>query len=200
MTQSPGRQVATRTGIWTAANLLTAFRIALTVPFLVLITKGSYGAALAIFFIASLTDFTDGYVARRFNQRTSLGRILDPLADKVLTTAAYIVMAIPHAALPSIPIWLAAAVVSRDVVILLGSLIVFLTTGFKQFEPSLIGKINTFVELGLIVWFLAFHGIGALAFLIPLLPVFYAIVLVSVVASGSYYIARGIRIIRAKVT
>jgi len=102
--------------------------------------------------------------------------------------------------LPSIPIWLAAAVVSRDVVILLGSLIVFLIARFKQFEPSLLGKINTFVELGLIVWFLAFHGISPLAFLIPLLPICYVIVLVSVVASGCYYIARGIRIIRAKVT
>lgn len=181
--------------VWTVANLLTALRIVLTVPFLYLISKGSYGSALAVFFIASLTDFTDGYVARRFNQRTSVGRIMDPLADKILTTAAYIVMAIPRAGLPSIPIWLAAAVVIRDVVILLGSLIVFLTMRFKQFEPSILGKINTFVELGLIMCFLAFNGLNRLAFLLHLLPPCYVIVFCSVLVSGSYYLARGIAII-----
>jgi len=198
MAQSPNHQITKSPNIWTLANLLTAVRIALTAPFLVLISRGSYGAALLVFFVASLTDFTDGFVARRFNQRTPLGRILDPLADKVLTTAAYIVMAIPHAGLPSIPLWLAAAVVSRDVLILLGSAIVFLVRRFTQFEPSLLGKLNTFMELGLMVWFLAFHGIPALAFLIPILPACYVIVLCSVLASGGYYIIQGIRIINAR--
>jgi cardiolipin synthase len=197
MTQSKDHQITKSPMVWTVANLLTALRIVLTVPFLYLISKGSYGGALAVFFIASLTDFTDGYVARRFNQRTSVGRIMDPLADKILTTAAYIVMAIPRAGLPSIPIWLAAAVVIRDVVILLGSLIVFLAMRFKQFEPSILGKINTLVELGLIVWFLAFNGISGLGPLRPLLPACYVIVLCSVLLSGGYYILRGIQIIRA---
>jgi cardiolipin synthase len=186
-----------QTAVWTAANLLSAARIALTLPFLYLILQGQYGTALAIFFVAGLTDFTDGYVARKFRQQTSIGRMLDPLADKVLTTAAYIVMAIPRTGLPSIPIWLAAAVVLRDVFILLGSLIVFLTMRFKQFEPSILGKINTFVELGLIVCFLAFHGLRGLGLLLPLLPACYVIVLCSVLLSGGYYMARGIQIVRA---
>src|SRR5262249_33888199 len=155
---STDQQITKSPNLWTVPNLLTALRIALTVPFLYLISKGRYAPALAVFFIASVTDFTDGYVARRFNQETSLGLVVGPLADTALTTAAYIVMAVPRAGLPSIPIWLAAAVVARDALILLGSLIVFLKTGFRQFEPSILGKVNTFLELGLIVWFLAFNG------------------------------------------
>jgi cardiolipin synthase (CMP-forming) len=177
---------------WTAANLLTLIRIALTLPFLYLIKEGRFGYALLIFFIASVTDFADGYVARKFNQQSSLGRILDPLADKLLTTASFIVMALPHMGFPSIPVWLAVAVVARDLVILLGSVAVYLATGFKEFKPTLLGKVNTFLELGLIVVFLAFYTTGQLIFLLPLC---YAIVITSVVLSGLEYVIQGIVIL-----
>jgi cardiolipin synthase len=179
----------------TLANLLTAGRILLTLPFLYLIERGRFGLALAIFFIASLTDFADGYVARKFNQQSRLGRLLDPLADKLLTTASFIVMAIPHAGFPSIPVWLAVAVVSRDAFILAGSLAVYLITGFKEFKPTLLGKVNTFVELGLIVWFLAFNTFGVFTFILPLC---YWIVMASVLASGIEYVIRGIHILKGR--
>src|SRR5688572_29962718 len=115
-TQGPAR-------LWTVANILTLFRIALILPFLYMIREGSFGQALLIFFVASVTDFADGYVARNYGQQTPLGRFLDPLADKLLTTVGFVVMAIPHPGFPSIPVWLAAAVVGRDLVILAGSLI-----------------------------------------------------------------------------
>ena len=185
---------AERKGPWTTANLLTFFRIALLVPFLYFVGQGRFGLALAVFFLASLTDFADGYVARRYQQQSSLGRFLDPLADKLLTTAAFVVMAIPHKGFPSIPVWLAAGVVGRDLIIVLGSLVVYQLTKFKDFKPTLLGKINTFVELGLIVWFLVFHTTGRLVFL---LPVLYGIVLASVVASGAEYISRGLHLVLA---
>ena len=178
--------------MWTVANLLTLFRIALTLPFLYLIRGGHFGFALLVFFIASVTDFADGYVARKFNQQSSLGRILDPLADKLLTTASFIVMALPHEGFPSIPIWLAVSVVARDLIILLGSLAVYLVTRFKEFKPTILGKVNTFLELGLIVVFLAFHTTGQLIFLLPLC---YAIVITSVVLSGIEYLIQGIAIL-----
>ena len=158
------------------------------VPFLYLIDEGRFGVALAVFFLASLTDFFDGYVARKYNQYSRLGRFLDPLADKLLTTAGFVVMAIPHPRFASIPVWLAAAVVGRDLVIVLGALVVFRLTKFKDFKPTLLGKINTLVELGLIVWFLVFHTTGRLIFLLPFL---YAIVIASVVTSGAEYVIRG---------
>ncbi|HVG20690.1 MAG TPA: CDP-alcohol phosphatidyltransferase family protein [Blastocatellia bacterium] len=178
--------------IWTAANLLTVFRIALTLPFLYLIKEGRFGLALLVFFVASVTDFADGYVARKFDQQSPLGRVLDPLADKLLTTASFIVMALPHRGFDSIPAWLVVAVVARDLVILLGSLFVYLLTGFKEFKPTLLGKVNTFLELGLIVVFLAFHLAGQLIFLLPLC---YGIVITSVVLSGGEYLKQGINIV-----
>lgn len=160
-------------------------------PFLYFVGAGRFGIALAVFFLASLTDFADGYVARRYKQQSSLGRFLDPLADKLLTTAAFVVMAIPHQQFASIPVWLAAAVVGRDLIIVLGALVLFQLTRFKDFRPTLLGKINTFVELGLIVWFLVFHTTGRLIFLLPLL---YGVVLASVVVSGAEYVHQGVSI------
>jgi cardiolipin synthase len=180
-------------GVWTVPNTLTVFRIILTLPFLYFVNEGRFGYALLVFFVASVTDFVDGYIARKFNQQSKLGRFLDPLADKLLITTAFVVMAIPHASFPSIPIWLAVAVVCRDFIIVLGSLIVYFLTRFRDFKPTLLGKINTLVELGIIVWFLVFHTTGRLIFLLPSL---YVVVLVSVVISGSEYILEGIRIFR----
>ena len=170
------------------------FRIALLFSFLYFVGGGHFGIALAVFFLASLTDFADGYVARRYNQQSRLGRFLDPLADKLLTTAAFVVMAIPHARFASVPIWLAAAVVGRDLIIVAGALVVFRLTKFKDFKPTLLGKINTLVELGLIVWFLVFHTTGKLIFLLPFL---YGIVLVSLLVSGAEYLIQGVGILQS---
>ena len=177
------------------ANLLTIFRILLIVPFLYCINQGRFGTALLLFFIASLTDFFDGFVARKFNQQSKLGQMLDPLADKVLTTASFVVMAIPHPNFPSIPVWLAVAVIGRDVVILLGSGIVYKLTKFKEFKPTTSGKVNTFLELGLIVWFLWFHWMNRFTIILPLC---YLIVLGSVLVSGTSYLLQGVQIIKER--
>lgn len=190
--EPPGASARDR--VLTLPNLLTMSRIALTVPFLIYINRGRFGAALLVFFIASVTDFVDGYVARKFNQQSTFGRLIDPLADKLLTTASFIVMAVPSGNFPNIPLWLAVAVVGRDVVILLGSLAVYLLTRYKQFKPTVLGKVNTFLELGLIVVFLAFNHFD---FWQVLLPLCYAIVITSVVASGAEYLYQGVKILRA---
>jgi cardiolipin synthase len=167
--------------------------MALTLPFLYFVSRGKFGLALAVFFLASLTDFADGFVARRFGQQSRLGRFLDPLADKLLITTAFVVMAIPRAGFPSIPVWLAAAVVGRDLIIVLGSLVVYRLTKYKDFRPTLLGKVNTFAELGLIVWFLVFHTTGRFTYLLPYL---YGIVIVCVILSGTEYAIQGVAILR----
>lgn len=179
------------------ANLLTLFRIILISPFLYFIYIGRFGWALITFFIASVSDFFDGYVARKFNQQTKIGQTLDPAADKILTTASFIVMAIPHADFPSIPVWLAVVVILRDVIILIGSLIVYQLTKFKDFKPTTSGKVNTFLELGLIVWFLWFNWMGRFT---GILPLCYLIVLGSVLISGASYVWLGIKVIKAHQT
>ena len=180
-------------GPWTLANLLTFFRIVLTIPFLYLVNEGRFGIALAVFFLASVTDFADGVVARKLKQQSRVGRFLDPLADKLLITAGFIVLALPHEKFASIPAWLAIAVVGRDVIIVFGALIVYWLTKFREFTPTFLSKLNTLAELGLITWFLVFHTTGRLIFLLPYL---YAIVAVSVFASGTEYIIRGASILR----
>jgi len=179
------------------ANLLTCLRIGLILPFLLMIDSGRYGMALGVFLVASLTDFADGYVARNFGQQTRLGRLLDPLADKALITCAYIAMAIRHEGMPAIPVWLAGAVVARDVLILSGSLLIYLMTTFRDFKPTWISKVNTFVELALVVYFLLVNAVAPLSPLRPVLPVFYGVVLTSVAASGVDYVIRGLLILRA---
>lgn len=175
--------------VLTWANLLTAARILMIGPFLYFAVKGRFGAALCVFFIASVTDFFDGYLARNFHQFSTLGRFLDPAADKLLTTASYIALAVTRGDSPSIPVWLAVAVVGRDVAILTGALALYLARGFKEFRPTISGKINTFVELGLIVLFLAFNLMGRFT---GTLPVFYWLALATIVVSGAEYLAQGL--------
>jgi cardiolipin synthase len=179
--------------MWTAANVVTLGRILLIAPFLYLIRQGNFGWALVVFIVASITDFLDGFLARRLGQQTELGRLLDPIADKLLTTAAFVVMALPHEGFPSIPVWLAVAVVLRDVVILAGSLILYLLTGFTKFKPTLLGKLNTALELLMITVFLTFNSFRISNSIFPTL---YTIVLISILLSGAGYLIEGIRIVR----
>lgn len=185
--------VTTPARLWTLANGLTLLRIALLAPFLYWVREGRFGLAVIIFFIAGITDFFDGYVARRFNQQSALGRFLDPAADKLLTTASYIVMALPRAGFEPIPLWLTAAVIGRDILILLGSLAVYLLTRYKGFKPTMLGKVNTFLEIGLIFWFIIFNHFDVMKFL---LPIMYGLIITSVIASAVEYIWMGAGILR----
>lgn len=180
---------------WTLANGLTLLRIALLVPFLYWVKEGRFGLAVIIFFIAGITDFFDGYVARHFNQQSALGRFLDPAADKLLTTTSYIVMALPRTGFEPLPLWMVVSVIGRDLLILLGSLVVYLTIHYKAFKPTTLGKVNTFLEIGLVFWFIMFQ-LEAMRPLKILLPLMYGIVITSVVASGIEYVWMGVKILR----
>src|SRR5579863_8390552 len=132
----------------TVPNLLTALRILLIVPFAWMCIHGYDLSALCVFLIAGISDVLDGALARRFDQRSSFGRLADPLADKVLTTAAFVALSFFREGRTSIPIWMTIAVVARDVFILVGCLIVYLTTRSTNFRPNVFGKANTFIEIG----------------------------------------------------
>jgi cardiolipin synthase (CMP-forming) len=105
--------------------------------------------ALAILFLAAVTDAFDGALARHLHLDTSTGAYLDPIADKLLLSAVYISLAITGA----IPIWLVGLVFGRDLLILSGSSIVMLRTGRRHFPPSIWGKASTFFQIiyGLLV-------------------------------------------------
>jgi CDP-diacylglycerol--glycerol-3-phosphate 3-phosphatidyltransferase len=106
--------------IITASNLLSFLRIFLAIPIFYYIAHDDKSILLLIIFIAILTDFLDGYFARKFDEITELGKILDPFADKVCTTAGFVALTLYQ----GFPLWLTTLIILRDVFILLGSFII----------------------------------------------------------------------------
>lgn len=125
-------------------NFLTLIRI-VTIPFFLLyLSYHRYGEALIVFIIGGVTDFLDGLTARLMKQQTALGEFLDPTADKLLVVTSFVALGING----GIPRWLAVVVVSRDVVILLGYVIIrFLVEERFKVKPTMIGKCSTMLQL-----------------------------------------------------
>lgn len=132
-------------------NALTLTRILLVVPIVWALSREDHRTALALLLVAALTDALDGQLARRYQWSTALGAVLDPIADKLLLTALYIVLAwIDH-----LPVWLAGLVVARDLVIVGGAASYYLLFGAFRMRPSPAGKVNTAVQLTLLGYVLA---------------------------------------------
>ena len=178
--------------IVTVPNLLTVFRMVLIPVFVSLLFYQRFVLALGIFVLAGATDGLDGLLARRFNQRSQLGTILDPIADKLMLVTAFVVLsmrAVFPQPLPShlpVPFWVTVAVISRDVFILVGAAAINIVTGFRGFRPSLLGKINTTVQIVAIaaIMFAASVPYGTGWYL----PTIYATVFAFSVLSGAHYI------------
>src|SRR5213592_64850 len=109
--------------------------------------------ALASFIVAGITDGLDGLLARRFQQQSPLGRILDPIADKMMLVTAFVVLSmrsvfpIPLPKHLPVPFWVTITVISRDVFIIVGAAAINMVTGFRSFRPSSLGKISTVVQI-----------------------------------------------------
>ncbi len=135
------------------ANKITIARIILIPFFIAAIVYSKLTLALFIFMFAVISDAADGFIARSLKQKTALGTILDPVADKLLLVSAYICLSLagsipPHLRLPAyVPI----IVISRDAIIVLGSVIVYVVTNNLKVAPSWIGKITTFFQMMTIV-------------------------------------------------
>lgn len=145
----------------TLANMLTVFRMAVIPFFVMSLVLGNPRTAVWLFLVAGFTDLLDGAIARFFNQKTALGAFLDPMADKLILTSTYVVLAIPALGLDHpIPIWLPVLTISRDVVIVLLALVLNMTFSIKNFPPSLPGKLTTFVQISYAVAVLLQNGYG----------------------------------------
>jgi cardiolipin synthase len=124
-------------------NLLTLSRVLLIPLFVIFIINKNFGWALVTFAVAGITDGVDGLIARLTHQRTELGAYLDPIADKLLLSAAFITLAIGDI----IPPWLTVVVITRDVIILLGFFVFLLTNRRPKMHPSFISKITTVLQI-----------------------------------------------------
>src|SRR5215467_893953 len=137
-----------RSAVLTTANQLTLLRIVFVPVFIILLVYNQTGWALAIFMAAGISDVLDGVIARRFGQKTTVGAFLDPIADKLLMTSSVVILSLPQMELANpIPRWLMIIVISRDVFIMLFTLVMVLISGFRIFPPSPYGKASTFLQV-----------------------------------------------------
>jgi cardiolipin synthase (CMP-forming) len=180
--------------ILTYANQLTILRMVFVPCFVLLLIYGYPKSATVLFLIAGFTDGLDGLLARKLQQKTVLGSFLDPMADKLLLTAAFVTLSVPSLPLAlHIPTWLTVLTISRDVLISLSVLIIHLQTQHSNFPPSMLGKCTTAVQLLTV-------GVCMLANFEPNMayavfqPVVY-VTLAFTLASGLHYSYRSIKII-----
>lgn len=167
-------------------NSLTVLRI-LLIPFFVgFLLYGHYGRALVTLLVAGVTDVLDGVIARMSNQRTKLGAYLDPLADKLLLTSAFVTLSVLHL----VPGWVAIVVLSRDLIVVAGTLLLHVIQTPIEIVPTPLGKGTTLIQvsyMGLaLVLIYRQQDVGVL---FPLLVFMLALTVVS----GLHYVYRGIR-------
>jgi cardiolipin synthase len=137
-------------------NLITLGRL-LSVPLAIwLIIEARYGVAFWVFVGAGISDALDGYIAKRFDRRTRLGALLDPIADKALLVGVYVTLGIAG----QLPHWLVILVVLRDVLILGGFALIQATTAPHRLGPLFVSKVNTSVQIALVGFVLARLGLG----------------------------------------
>ena len=178
----------------TFANKVTIGRILIVPFFIALVLYYSPERddlrfmALGLFSVAVISDVIDGYIARTRKQKTRAGAILDPLADKMLLISAFICLTIKGGVFPVVrfPLWLVVAVISRDVILLLGAMIIYLVQGSLTITPTKWGKATTFFQICCII---------AMFLQGPISPVLWFITAGLTMISGVGYLLNGIKIL-----
>ena len=177
------------------ANALTAFRVLLVPLFAHLLISGRIRLALAVFAACGISDLLDGLLARLLRQRTVLGYYLDPIADKLLMATSFIVLAY----VKIIPEWLTILVISRDLFILVGSVLILLLLDSDRISATLLSKVNTAVQILTVVYFLSVRAFPAIGGVLAegwepaVTGAVVAICAVTTAASGVHYMLVGFK-------
>jgi cardiolipin synthase len=167
------------------ANWLTVLRILLIPVFVTLLVYQRPGLALLVFASAALTDLLDGYVARHGGSQSRLGAFLDPMADKMLLISSFVTLTW----LKALPFWIAAVVISRDVILVVGALLIHMVGGRIYPRPTWAGKAATFFQIVTVSL-----GLTARYFRIPLaLEVAMWVAAAFTIISGLQYLVQGMR-------
>ncbi|TCK06663.1 CDP-diacylglycerol--glycerol-3-phosphate 3-phosphatidyltransferase [Phorcysia thermohydrogeniphila] len=169
-------------------NLITLFRAFLVPVFIMAVFYRNFKLALAVFLVASVSDALDGFLARRLNQVTTLGVILDPIADKALINSGFILLSYVDRI---IPVWLTVLVISRDILILVGGWLLTAFGKINKIRPTLVGKLTAFSQFFTI--FLTLLNLNFKVCLSSCIMTAYAITACLTVISAVSYSARGIR-------
>jgi CDP-diacylglycerol--glycerol-3-phosphate 3-phosphatidyltransferase len=181
----------------TTANKVTIARILLVPVFVVeLLHYTAHGeavhrwVALTVFLVAAIGDGVDGYLARHYHQRTAMGALLDPLADKLLLVLGLVTLSLNHQpGLEPIPLWLTGTVLAREVMLLLLLVLVNDRVGHGEVRPRWTGKVATVLQMTCVVWVLAGFSVAWLHPLALAATGFTAL-------SGLYYLRDGLRMLR----
>lgn len=190
-----GRERFDQARLINIANGLTATRVLLVPLFAYLLISGRFRLALLVFAVCGTSDMLDGLLARWLHQRTVVGFYLDPIADKLLMATSFIVLAI----VKIVPVWLAILVISRDLFILIGSLLILLLLETADIAATGISKANTAMQILTVIFFLTVRAFPGIWNFMPAgseIRVTEAVIglcAVSTAASGLHYLAIGIR-------
>ncbi|MDE3181642.1 MAG: CDP-alcohol phosphatidyltransferase family protein [Acidobacteriota bacterium] len=171
---------------FTAANQITILRLIFAPLFAMLAIDHRYEGALAVLILAAASDVIDGFVARAFHQQSSLGVALDPIADKILMTTAYLVLSF----LGVLPWWLTCLVLCRDAGIVVTAALISVVAGYRPFPPTLAGKASTVAQVAAV---LAAVGYRAHVFIVsqPMVVFFIYLAGFLTVVSGIHYLIIG---------
>ena len=172
-------------------NSLTVARIILIPVFITAVIYKKHQHALFLFILAGMTDLLDGFIARMTNQKTALGRFLDPLADKLLLTSSFILFSFYE----WIPLWLTITVISRDFIIVTGWLLLYMITHDVRIEPVLLGK--TAIAFQLITLALVLLHVNVPTITMPK-DILFAVTAAITAVSGLQYIYKGLRFADAR--
>jgi cardiolipin synthase len=132
--------------IWTVPNQITLLRLGFLPFFLILISYDHYRWALLVLVVAGLSDGIDGLLARKLNQKSALGAYLDPIADKLLLSSSFVILAFKS----KLAWWLTIMVLSRDILLLTVAAVILLISGYRPFPPSILGKCTTAAQILLV--------------------------------------------------
>jgi cardiolipin synthase len=168
-------------------NILTLTRILLLPFFVAMLIYNQYRYALIIFIAASVTDILDGFIARITKQITDFGKILDPVADKFFLVTSFILMSY----IGLIPLWLAIVVISKDLIVVTGSFILYFVTHKLNIEPSILGKASSASQFFLVGLVLLYSNLDE-TISVPV-PVFSIVAVVTALA-GFQYVYKGLKI------
>lgn len=177
-------------------NVLSILRMGLVPLFIIALVDGETVKALVLFAAAGITDSLDGFLARFYRWQTLLGSYLDPIADKMLLTSAYIGLTIP-ALNPSltVPVWVTVLVLARDVLIIVLAGVLYIVTGERSFPPLKIGKITTTAQIATVAVVLLGLAFPRVAVFPVLAPVLIHATAALTVVSGVSYIVRANRVV-----
>jgi len=173
------------------ANKITVLRILLIPLFIALILYSKWDLALVVFIAAAITDCIDGYIARVTKHRNELGKILDPIADKLLIVSAFICLSVVNNLPPSVkpPYYVPIIIISRDAIIVLGAAIIYFIKGRLEIKPTMLSKVTTFFQMATVI---------SILLKLEMSPLLWNIAVVFTLFSGIDYVIKGSRFLNGK--